>query len=519
MTLSIGKKAMPETRTDITALYVDAVPVAEVDDEERFRNLLSFQKMVRSVFEIFQPRLYAVNVLAERESSTHVELIPAEGGALLVLDHGPEAQEPSPDFSGLLLWFAIDFFHRFQSDTHLPRAAMASGEAFRFRDFRGNTNFAEGAAILAQKLARLADPGQILLTEQSYRSISISPLRRRNPLFDSVHWFSFDDIDVGDGQRTTVFQVVSEAFPNLNNQPPGNVAHQLRNEDLREKAWAIGPGVLQRIGVSKAAQGRIRYADNLYEHSSDLVVFLSGLGLNHHDFARQISELDYRCVAFTLFGFHPEDEESTPISLSLHCEILQGFLRYLRNQVRPRTMTLVGFSIGADLFAKMLRENYLSGAEVQNFLALDCNLGPHTCFLSRRLAQLQPGEDPARFILETNRDLVEQGEGFPNWIRLQKYFIDVFGSHGESRLSRVSNLARRIVQEFEGMTTARRLQELSELSQQVKVRCLFSDNPDNDVAPTNQDSRFHVEILRGFNHFDLCQTAVLHRHLKALNCC
>ncbi|MBP7866679.1 MAG: hypothetical protein KA419_12105 [Acidobacteria bacterium] len=507
-----GSAPAPE-RTHITALVTDIVEFSSRQDVEQIRTVIDFQRAVESLLDDYTPLLRDLGT--EGKSPFRTDLIPTGDGLLIVLDHGRSDLPTRRAYAQGVLDMTLELLRRLEGKPYQIRAALSEGPAFRYTDLNGQVNYAGATLNLAYRVMNLGDGGHVLVGDPVHRLLRRGGTGTDPGLQVPGKFLEYRNIFIKHDVRITVHQFAGDAPANLNRQVPRNVVRQLRNVDTHAMSWTVSPDVLRGLGVIAPGCNQLRYADNLFRHSDKLIILLSGLGLDHHDFTQQISVLDYHCVAVSLYGFHPDDEEYPSIPIAKHCEILGRFIRDQVRDLQPAQTVLVGFSLGGDIFARMLMDCILTEQDVNALVTLDCNLGPHTCFLSRRLARLRPGDDLTAFILETNREIIDQGESFSAWLRLQKYFIDVFGKgRGNTRL--LADLARQVLDDFGEVTTTSRMGALRDLSRVMKVRCIFSDNADNDIGAQPSDDAFQAYILKGLNHFDLYRTSVLRRVLHEL---
>jgi pimeloyl-ACP methyl ester carboxylesterase len=137
--------------------------------------------------------------------------------------------------------------------------------------------------------------------------------------------------------------------------------------------------------------GRILHYLEARRDSSEVVVFLHGLGLDAGDFRSYMVESRFHCIALTLYGFNAEekdDERYKAISLDTHLKLVAYALRKLAKMHPNKRMTLVGFSFGADVI--MLLPDYaqrsLRELEIDAVVLLDPNINETTTTISSRIA-------------------------------------------------------------------------------------------------------------------------------------
>jgi DNA-binding winged helix-turn-helix (wHTH) protein len=167
----------------------------------------------------------------------------------------------------------------------------------------------------------------------------------------------------------------------------------------------------------------LRYADNQVR-SDVLVLFLHGLGLDHHDFEQVLTRLPYRGISPTLYGCEPKRRGRISLSLVDHVVILRELLRELAEVLRPTIIVLVGFSMGADMgFELLLGPTDEPGPPIDAFLSLECNLCLDTCTISQVLAGLAP--EHAEVSVADLRRLSESAGSLEQWLNIHEYLVRV----------------------------------------------------------------------------------------------
>ncbi len=167
----------------------------------------------------------------------------------------------------------------------------------------------------------------------------------------------------------------------------------------------------------------LRYVDNQVR-SDVLVFFLHGLGLDHQDFEPVLTRLPYRGISPTLYGCEPERRGRISLSLADHVVILRELLRELATSLRPTTIVLVGFSLGADMgFELLLGATDEPGPAIDAFLSLECNLCLDTCMISGVLAGLAP-EYPEISVADLRR-ITESATSLEQWLSIHVYLVRV----------------------------------------------------------------------------------------------
>ncbi|MCH9739480.1 MAG: alpha/beta hydrolase [Epsilonproteobacteria bacterium] len=190
---------------------------------------------------------------------------------------------------------------------------------------------------------------------------------------------------------------------------------------------------------------KILYIDNHLE-SKNLVFMFHGLGLDHNDFRAYIEKSNYHCIAPTLYGFNKNENIKDILSYKTHCYLLACFVKDKIDEIQPRSVTLVGFSIGGDMIQDIVYEYPFVAQKVNAVIILDCNINIHTCTISKRIASLNPHneENIINIINSFNQGISELKE----WLQVQQYLIKVFSKFID-RLHILSLFAKEITNRLE----------------------------------------------------------------------
>jgi pimeloyl-ACP methyl ester carboxylesterase len=147
--------------------------------------------------------------------------------------------------------------------------------------------------------------------------------------------------------------------------------------------------------------------------TTQLVVFLHGLGLDANDFRSYMAESKYHCVALTLYGFNEsekKDDRYQPISLQTHVLLLCYAIQKIQANNPRKQVSLVGFSFGADvvLFLSHFASEAARRLKIKTAVLLDSNLNSKTTTISSRIAVLDESR-PSELvkILDSAADLTE----------------------------------------------------------------------------------------------------------------
>ncbi|MDY7085962.1 MAG: alpha/beta fold hydrolase [Actinomycetota bacterium] len=124
--------------------------------------------------------------------------------------------------------------------------------------------------------------------------------------------------------------------------------------------------------------------------SSGLVIYLHGMGLDADDFRALMDHDVAHGIALTLPGFTGgHDANVKALSLSQHAEVVSRFVIAIRDEYPGKDISLVGFSLGADLIlrlAEFWHEQPTTRSNVDSVLLLDPNINHSTMHLSGVLA-------------------------------------------------------------------------------------------------------------------------------------
>ena len=162
--------------------------------------------------------------------------------------------------------------------------------------------------------------------------------------------------------------------------------------DIRVDDFEEGPV------IDKGVFGReIHYLERSTE-SRRLVIFLHGLGLDGDDFRADMNIASQHTVAITLFGFNASDAHDRryrPVGLATHSALVNRLIREIQRQNPRKTLTLVGFSLGADMLfrlADLWRDHPESKPRVSSVVLLDPNINHSTMIVSSGFARMNPDE-------------------------------------------------------------------------------------------------------------------------------
>jgi serine/threonine protein kinase len=165
----------------------------------------------------------------------------------------------------------------------------------------------------------------------------------------------------------------------------------------------------------------LEYLDNQVA-SDTLVVFLPGLVLDQRDFESILERIAYRGMSPTLYGNEQSRRKRMPLSLSDHVVLLREWLRDVVERVKPSTLVIVGYALGADIgFELLCAPSEEPLPKVDGFLSLECNLCLETCFISNLMANIDPSR-PDEWIAEL-KQLGNSMATLDEWLAIHEYLV------------------------------------------------------------------------------------------------
>lgn len=187
------------------------------------------------------------------------------------------------------------------------------------------------------------------------------------------------------------------------------------------------------------------YSDNQVE-SDVLVFFLPGLALDHREFEPILKRLSYRGLSPTLYGNEPDRRKRLSLSLADHIAMHREWLRDAIERLKPTTVVMVGFVLGADMGFELLCAPDEDGLQIDAFLALECNLSIKTCFVSNLLAKIDP-ERPDEWIAEL-KQYDDTSTSLDEWLTIHEYLIKMLRKF-QRDIGVLQRSAADIVRQFE----------------------------------------------------------------------
>lgn len=269
----------------------------------------------------------------------------------------------------------------------------------------------------------------------------------------------------------------------------------------------------------------LEYLDNQTE-SDVLVMLLHAAWLGGSDFEPHLRTLPYRCIAPTLFGFGEDARHRHPLSLRDHTMLMGELLRLKTAECNPARVVVVGFSASGDLVLR-LAAGLPEGARLDAVLALGCNQGIETCFVSRVLAGLD-SNDPAK-LLAAMRSISDTASSLDDWMLLNGYLTRIM-TRFRADVSPLRALALDFVRPFHDDDRGAFAAMYHEAARRVRhVRCVFEDSEvcnrllkhtlmdhmDRGVlGEHHRDGALLIEPTP--SHFELIQPQRVAAHLEAM---
>jgi pimeloyl-ACP methyl ester carboxylesterase len=269
----------------------------------------------------------------------------------------------------------------------------------------------------------------------------------------------------------------------------------------------------------------IEYLDN-GARSDVLVCFLHAVGMDGADFAAHLRSLPYRAIAPTLYGYEPSRRRRFPLPLDDHLVLLRELLHELAGRSAPSAILVAGFSSGGDLALRLAAPAPAEGARIDGVLALGCNLGLETCFVTRILARLETSSGD-----EIVKDLHALGgtiQGLDEWLSVHAYLVRILRKL-QPQLTPLREFAREVIRPFQNPDENPFVQWYRDASAGAALRCVFEDsevcnrllrevqlqNLDAGIlGPHYREGSLHIEPEA--NHFDLLRLDLVSRHLDSL---
>ncbi|WP_160573466.1 alpha/beta fold hydrolase [Actinomadura physcomitrii] len=261
----------------------------------------------------------------------------------------------------------------------------------------------------------------------------------------------------------------------------------------------------------------LRYLETKRD-SNDLVIFLHGLGLDYDDFQSYMLESRFHCIALTLFGFNTSernDDHYKPISLESHLQLLAYALRRFRKDNPHKTITVVGFSFGADALLLLNRyaQDQIRDVRIERTVLLDPNVNRTTTTISSKVAAVN-SQDPLPELVDLLHSARDIGELGYLCAYLRKITSKDFGQ--------VRRHAQEVVGVWQGDGYDQfldRVGQLARIARDVHIILSFAfENQFNGMARAARNRGLDISNLdcSRLGHFDLIGPQFLKERLEGL---
>lgn len=279
-------------------------------------------------------------------------------------------------------------------------------------------------------------------------------------------------------------------------------------------ADALDPGFNEHDPVV----GRVLHYLEVERDSTDLVVFLHGIGLDGDDFRPYMAESRFHCIALTLYGLNAEDrddEHYRPISLRSHVQLLGYALRKLQRLHPGKRITLVGFSFGADMifFLTQFAPDLLRDLRVRKAVLLDPNVNSSTTTISAKIARVNKDRP-----LEQLVQILESATTVSEFRYLSEYLYKITSKD----FDQVQRFASEVVGMWEGTSYDRCLNYMGQLTAATEgahfilsfhYEWLFNAIAREAVARGLDPNNFECSRC---DHFELISAAFLKDRLEGI---
>jgi pimeloyl-ACP methyl ester carboxylesterase len=311
----------------------------------------------------------------------------------------------------------------------------------------------------------------------------------------------------------------------------GTAAAPAGRRDLTVGRFRLTEGICRKLRRSSFSPRMIgdemEYLDN-GARSDVLVCFVHAIGLDGADFEPHLRSLPYRGIAPALYGFEPSRRRRFTLPLDDHIVLLRELLADVATRFAPSATLVVGFSSGGDVALRLAADAPSEPAGgVDGVLALGCNLGLETCFVTRILARLEAGHGA-----EIVKDLHALGDGIQGldeWLSVHAYLVRMLRKF-QLQVEPLRDFARDIVRPFEEDAESPFVRMYRGASAGGRpLRCLFEDTETcnrlvSEFQLQNLDSGVlgahyregSLLIEPDTTHFDLLRPDLVLRHLDSL---
>jgi serine/threonine protein kinase len=229
---------------------------------------------------------------------------------------------------------------------------------------------------------------------------------------------------------------VSNELEELSNQLKQDITVNVGDKDsikqtstFSEESFVLTTELVRKLSEKdpRMIGTKMAYADNGVA-SDELVFFLHGIGNDHRLYSEMISQIPYRAVAISMYGFDRDIKLRLPISLDDHSILMHAFLKDLCSRLQPQKVVMVGFSSGADHILHFISDSKFDDINVTGLMPLGCNVHIDDCFATSKLSELSSGDESQ--ILATIKKFSENQSTMNNWLLINNYLVTAFTKFG-----------------------------------------------------------------------------------------
>ncbi|MFD6422432.1 alpha/beta fold hydrolase [Streptomyces sp. NPDC060198] len=256
--------------------------------------------------------------------------------------------------------------------------------------------------------------------------------------------------------------------------------------------------------------------------SATVNVFFHGLGLDATDYQEYLETHDIHGVAVSLAGYAPgHPEPLPPVPVERHVEMVAGLIAKLHHDHPGKRITLVGFSLGADLVLQ-LAEHWAATPgtpelPLAGVLLLDPNVNQSTMTLSKILAAADR-DDPTQAF----QNVIGLAGNLDAFRALCAYALKVTSKD----FAQVQQMAQDMMRYWQPSgygQFGRRISRVADIADAVSI-VLSADYEKHlsGMRAALRDQRTdatHVSFdVTSLDHFDLIEADFLSPELKSLAC-
>ena len=221
------------------------------------------------------------------------------------------------------------------------------------------------------------------------------------------------------------------------------------------------------VPVPRMVGDSMTYLDN-GRPSDVLVLLVPGIGFDEREFRDVLQETPFRATAVSLYGLGPTASMRPPVSFADHNRLLALLIEEICRRIAPRTIVLVGMSVGADQTLHILGSDDAQRIRADGIVLLGPVVRSGNAPAGEMYSQLS--EDPTE-LLEMIRQLAATADDLDSWLYVHEYLIGAFGKLGTD-VAGLREFSRGYVESCSDRTFFPQLH--AALKQSRVTRCVFS---------------------------------------------